>query len=143
MSEFRRIEFDGEYKRQYWQGTQNRIVRYYAYASRGISLLNDFKYYAVFVFGGYWTAELTTVAGMHINSGWILAAGVVGIPCLVFLGRWHLYRAQKPIELVNTHYGSIAGFNSHNMLVRSVEQNDEIIHLLKTVNEKLEKASWR
>lgn len=134
-NEFTPIQESGELLNEYWEGKSNTFVRYYAYAQRGIGLLNEFKYYFIFLFSGYWTVKFTEIVGIRINPAWVVVAGVLGIPVLILIGRWHLYKAQKPIEYVTTMNGSIQKFGMYNMGVRQIELLED---LNKNINQLIE-----
>lgn len=138
MDEFQKIEFNEECRNKYWNGVQNRFVRYYTYLAKGNGLVNEFKYYIIFVFGGYWTIRVTTIMGYQIPAYFILLLGILGVPVLMLIGHWHLHRAQKPIELVTTFYGSLTRFNGYNMQITNLEQQQKIIELLQRILAKIE-----
>ena len=140
MSEdYKPITFTDEFIKEYWDGNQNRIVRYQNYLRRGLSLFNETKNYILLLFGSYWTIKTSdywlafTIADSWLVVGLGIVAGT-GLIALLFLGRWDLFRAQKATEFINNRHGTITGYNSYNMTIRRVEQGDEIIDLLKKLN---------
>lgn len=132
MSEFRPIEFDGEFKKEYWEGKSNAFVRYWIYLNEGFEVVNKAKNYFLIVFGTFWTATAVKIWGYEINADWILVAGCIGFPLLILVGRWMLYKAAKPQEFMRAYKASILGYTVYNMQVRQVE-------LLESINKKLEK----
>lgn len=141
--DFKPIEFTGEMRVKYWDGRTNLLVRYWTYLREGLNLINESKNYLLLVFGSFWTAKVITIAGYTINPNWTILAGVLGIPTLTLLGRWNLYKANKPREYLVTNETTVTGYGAYNMSVRQVEQNDEIITLLKNINSKLDNvATW-
>ena len=121
MSDFKPIQFDGETLRQYWEGPGNVFVRYFSYFQRGVSLANEVKY-LVALFGiGLFTSDFQI-------PGWLMVvAGLVAIPILTLIGRWHMFKAQKALEFITVQHGSVTKYQGYNMQCRQVEQNDEII----------------
>ena len=37
----------------YWNGSKNRVVRWYFYCQRGLALFNEFRYLIMLIFGAY------------------------------------------------------------------------------------------
>jgi len=61
----------------------------------------------------------------------LLVIGVViGVPAMIMIGRWHLFKVQKATEYISTMHGAITGYSSFNMQVRQIE-------LLEEINKKL------
>ena len=74
MSDFKPIIFNDEFIAKFWDGTQNRIVRYQSYLRRGFSLFNETKNYILLIFGSYWTirtADYWLAQGM--SDIWLMA----------------------------------------------------------------------
>ena len=135
MSEFKQITGGGEYLAEYWEGAQNKFVRYWLYLRKGMGLFNEWKNYIMFVFASYWTVKTSNLwLGYGLTESWLLIGFTVGVPVglliLLFLGRWDLYRVSKPQEYINAQHGSVTGYNGYNMQIRMIEQQDEIIKLL-------------
>lgn len=137
MSEFQPITFSEEYHQKYWAGFSNIIVRYHSYLQRGLGLFNEAKYYILAFFGSIFAAEVVEVYGYTIDSQWIVLMAILGLPALILIGRWDLFKASKAREFINAQHASITGYNAYNMTIRNIEQNDEIIDLLKKLNERL------
>ncbi len=120
MQNPRPITFTPEYIQKYWEGPQNIVVRYYAYLQRGFGLVNEAKNYIFIMFGSYWTVKSISLLGFSLDPAWIIVAGILGLPVLVFLGRWYLFKAQKSAEYINTQHGSLTGFNPYNMQILQI-----------------------
>lgn len=126
------IQFDGEMRHRYWDGRANLLVRYWTYLRGGLGLVNEAKNYLLLVFGSFWTAKVIVIAGYSINPNWTIAAGFIGVPCLIWIGRWQLYKANKTQEYMTQNVATITGYNSYNMAIDTLEVN-------KQQNEKLDK----
>lgn len=132
IKEFKPITFSDEFILKYWDGTQNRIIRYQAYLRRGLALFNEHKNYILMLFGSYWTIKTADYwLALEISDGWlVLGLGVtalIGLFGLVLLGRWHLFKAQKSEEFISTQRGSVTGYGGYNMSVRSLELLNDIL----------------
>lgn len=135
MTEFKPVTFTDEYIKQYWEGRSNSFARYFTYWQRGMGWLNEGRLYFYLVGGGIFTAKFITVFGYQIPIEWIMILAVVGIPLIILIGRWDLYKFNKAREFATVQHGSITKYDNFNMTVRMVEQNDEIIKLLKDLND--------
>ena len=136
MSQFKPIEFNEETLRQYWEGSSNLFARCYVYLQRGLSLFNETKNYILMLFGTYWTVKTMDYwIGTGYSDGFLMAGlgliASVGIGFLILIGRWDLFRLSKAREFATTQHGTITKYDGFNMNVRNIEQNDEIIKLLK------------
>lgn len=136
MLEFKPITFTEEYTQKYWEGPTNRFARYYIYLQRGFGLVNEAKNYAFIIFGSVLTVEFVDFFGYKISSWWIIVAGIIGIPILLLAGRWDLFKLSKAREFATVQHGSVTRYDSYNMTVRMIEQQDEIIKLLETIKSK-------
>lgn len=115
--DFKPVNFSTEYANEYWDGMSNLFIRHFSYLRQGLGLVNEAKNYFLIVFGTMWTAEYINFFGYKLNSNWILIAGIVGIPILVLIGRWDLFKATKSRQYITTIHGSITQFQGHNMNV--------------------------
>ena len=135
---FKPIEFNEENLRKYWDGPSNVFARYYTYLQRGLGLLNEAKNYILMLFGTYWTvktADYWVPLGIP-DSTLVLGLGIVasvGIVCLIIAGRWDLFKLSKAREFASTQHGTVTRYDSYNMNVRNIEQNDKIIELLEDI----------
>lgn len=139
MNKFKPVEFSDEYIQRYWEGPSNAVARYYTYLQRGFGIVNESKNYFLIIFGSFWTAKAISILGVTVPPELFLIAGAVGIPILVLVGRWHLFKASKSIEFMTALHGSVTGYQGFNIQVRQVEQNDEIILQNKQIIELLKK----
>lgn len=118
MSKFEKME-QGKHREIYWIGHQNKLIRYWIYALRGLQMINEFKYLIAGLISGYVILKLT-------NPMWMVVIGVACLPVLIVLGRWQLKKAQKVDQLVSTELGSVLKFNSYNIQVETLEILEEI-----------------
>lgn len=123
--EYEKIDSSTEILRRYWDGPTNMFSRYYTYFQRCLTLFNEGKYLLGLIGLGIWKSTI-------VIPGWALILGtIVGFPLMIAIGRWHLFRVQKATEFINAQHGSITGYNSYNMQIDNLNQNEEIIRLLK------------
>lgn len=113
-----------EYVPSYWEGPKNILIRYYVYAQRGLSLINDFKYLVAGIMAGY-------VILKFASPIWMLWIGLISLPILILIGRWQLHKVQKVSEWVGTQFGSVTKYNSYNMSIRQLEILEEILKILR------------
>src|SRR3990167_6984675 len=134
-SEFKPITSGEEYLQKYWEGAQNKFVRYWVYLRKGMGLFNESKNYIMFAFAGYWTVKTSNLwLGYGLSDTWLILGFIIGIPigllALLFLGHWDLYRASKPQEYMNAQHGSITGYQGFNIQI-------EVLNNLREINKKL------
>ena len=130
MDEIKPITFDGAFIDKYWDGPSNFLARQYAYLQRGFGIVNEAKNYFLIIFGSFWTAKAITIMGYSIDPRWTLVAGAIGLPTLIFVGRWQLFKAQKAIEVVSARHGSVTGYNGYNMQIEQTQLLRDIKQLL-------------
>lgn len=124
--------------RAYWEGPQNRFIRYWTYLRTGMGFFNEWKNYILLAFGSYWTVKTSEYwLGWGLSESWLIVGFIIGMPLglgvLLLLGHWHIYRANKPQEYFTTMTSNITKYDGFNMAVRNIEQNDEIIRLLNEI----------
>lgn len=85
-----------------WQGTINKIIRYYFYVQRGLMLFNEFRYLFMLIFGAYYTLKLT-------NYAWLVAMFFASIPVLILAGWSSVHKIGHVVDWLNiefsTHWG--------------------------------------
>lgn len=130
MSQFKFIDSSIENLRKYWDGPSNRFSRYFTYWQRGMGWLNEARLYLYLLGGGIFASEFIEVFGYKIPVELIMIGAALGIPIIVLIGRWDLFKLNKAREFINSQYGSVIGYNNYNMQVLQV-------HLLEKIAEKL------
>ena len=105
---------------EFWEGSRNRIVRYWVYLEKGFELINKGRYYILAIGGLYYTLKLTSV-------WWIVGMFLVGIPIFIIIGRYYLHRVSRIQEWVNATFGSVLGYNQYNLTIRQTELLEEIL----------------
>lgn len=86
-------------KENYWNGTQNRIIRYYFYSQRGLGLFNEFRYIFMLIFGIYITFKLT-------NPLWLFGMFAVSLPALIFVGFISVHYVGKVVDFLNVQFST-------------------------------------
>ena len=117
----------GELGLNYWEGKENLLIRYWTYIKRGLGVFNEFKYYIALPYATYYTIPF-----MKGDLWWIPLMIVTGLPVLLIIGRYDLYKIAKTTEYVNAINGSIFQF-------KPMEMNIEQINLLKEIRDLLKK----
>lgn len=136
QSEFKKVTISDEYVEKYWTGRENIFIRQFSYLRSGFGLVNEAKNYFLIIFGTYWTARVIVIWGYTINPNWILLIGIVGVPFLVWIGRWELFKAGRAREYIIKQHGSVTQYQDHNMLVDQTEFQKQILEELKKLNKK-------
>ena len=126
MKEFKKMNRDQE-RKTYWEGSENRIIRLWVYALRGLQMLNEFKYLIAGLIALFVILKIA-------NPVWIGIGVIVSIPPLIILGRWQLKKAAKVDQWVSTEYGSVLKYNDYNIKV-------DTLKILKEISEKLDKLN--
>lgn len=107
---------------KYWEGTKNKCIRYYFYAQRGLTLVNEFRYVIMTIFAIYITCKLENILLIPLMF-------VVVIPVLCVLGYISVHHIAKVIEYLNIEY-------STHWSRRNFELNEERNELLKEIRGK-------
>lgn len=118
MSEFKEIKKDYCLK-EYWEGRQNKMIRWWVYLMRGLTMCNEFKYVLAAIISGYVILKLTQPILMII-------VGIASLPLLIILGRWQLRKASKVEQWIGVEHGSVLRWNSYNLQVKTLEMLEEI-----------------
>lgn len=113
----------------YWHGKENRAVRYWVYAQKGIGVINEFKYYGAFIIWLYYALRFPSI-------WWIPLVGVASFPILIIVGRYYLHRVAKTSEFVNRHYGTVLGYDDFTIHLNNNEVLKQIAHEMRLLREK-------
>ncbi len=108
---------------KYWEGNENKFIRYWNYLDRGLDVFNKFKYYIGF--------PLAMAAIFPFMKGHYLVLAllvIAGLPILVLVGYYHLHKISRANQYVNSIKGDIFQFKP---LELSIEQ----VNILKDIRE--------
>jgi hypothetical protein len=83
----------------YWHGWRNKLIRYWFYCNRGLSLLNEFKYLIMGIFALYYTLKLN-------NPIWLIIMGIISLPSLMLIGFIQVHYIGKVVDFLNIQYSS-------------------------------------
>lgn len=109
----------------YWNGTTNKIVRFYFYIQRGLLFLNEFRYLIM--------AILAIYALLKMDNPWMmLLMFVVAIPVLTILGWIYTHKMAKVMDFLNVQY-------STHWTRYSFELQEKQVELLKRVADGVDK----
>lgn len=87
---------------RYWNGSTNKLIRFYFYSQRGLALLNEGRYLIMGVFALYYTLKLENP---------LLLVGMFGVavPVLIVLGWVQVHKVGKVVDWLSiqfsTHWG--------------------------------------
>ena len=86
----------------YWDGNQNKVIRYYFYSRRGLELFNEFRYLIMVIFGVYYTLKMS-------HPILLVLMFAISIPVLCIAGWVSVHKMSKVIDWLNvefsTHWG--------------------------------------
>lgn len=88
-----------EHKREYFDGTKNRIIRYWFYSQKGLDIFNNMKYLFMLIFGVYYTLKL-------VNPIWLILMFMVSVPTLIWVGYIAVNHIGKVVEFLNIQYST-------------------------------------
>jgi len=126
MDEFHKIETT-QYKKVYWEGSQNRLIRWWIYLLKGLNMVNEFKYVVATIIALY--------AILHFHTPvWMIIAGSACLPPLIILGRWNVKKASKVNQWIDTEFGNIIKWNDYNIKVETLNKLKEICDKLGELN---------
>lgn len=91
--------FNKEEHRKYWEGLQNRLVRYYFYTQRGLALLNEFRYLLMGILAVYALLKMDSPIYMILMF-------IVSIPILIVLGWVYVYKMASCMDYLNTQFST-------------------------------------
>jgi hypothetical protein len=137
MIDYHPVDFSERFQKEYWYGKENMFIRLFTYLRSGFGLVNEARNYIFSALAVYWTVKTGDFWGIHEN--WILLAMFIGIPILVAVGRWDLYRASKARQFITTQHGSIVRFQTHNLQVLQTAILEEMAKKLGVDMEEVEK----
>lgn len=106
-------------RERYWDGHGNRVIRYYFYVNRGLTLLNEARYLILAVFALYAILKLD-------NPLYMVVMFLISLPLLGVLGWLFTHRMAKVMDFLNvkfsTHYSkySIELQEKQNDLIKEV-----------------------
>jgi len=88
-------------RKLYWDGGANKVVRYYFYLNRGLSLLNEARYLIIAILALYAILKMD-------NPAFLVLMFSVSIPLLCILGWLQVHKMAKIMDFLNvrfsTHY---------------------------------------
>lgn len=94
---------------EHWQGTKNRIIRYYFYVNTGLNVFNNFKYLVMAIFGLYLI--------LHLKNGlWLIIMGTISIPLLGVMGYYSVHYINKVMNWLDVRFGSYYTFKQIELL---------------------------
>lgn len=109
---------------KFWDGTKNKLIRFYYYTQRGLALLNEFRYIVMVI--------LATYALLKLKNPWIMVGMfVVCIPVLIVLGWFGVHHMAKVIEYLNVQFST--HWNRYN--VKLSEDRNKLLQEIKDVTE--------
>jgi len=99
MTKNKEHKLSKENKSKYYDGLWNVIIRMYYYSTKGVELLNFFRYYLFGLFGLYMALKLT-------NKMYLLILFLITYPILIILGYIAVHKMAKIIEFLNVEFAT-------------------------------------
>ena len=119
----------------YWEGTTNRIARYWMYLRMANSAMNEFRSYGYILTGIY-------IGTPYLHDKWVITFSILGgiviisIPIMIYFGRWLLYKAQPAQEYAQKTKGSPYQYKVEDATIETSGHLKEIKELLIKLNAK-------
>lgn len=100
---------------EYWNGWQNKLIRYFFYLNRGIDIFNQFKYVFALIFGIYFTFKL--------KNPWLLVGmTAISFPVLLILGYLQTHKVGKINDWLNIKFSTFYGKYNFELLEGILEE---------------------
>lgn len=120
----------------HWDGKKNKAIRYYFYCQRGLSLVNEFRYLGMAIFGIYFAAKLT--------CPWLMAVMfLVAIPILVVAGYLQVNHMAPVINWLDVTYGSYWSKKSMEWQERQVKATEAIRECVEHPRVYIDPKDWK
>lgn len=104
-----------------WNGTKNRLIRYYFYCNKGLDTFNNFRYVFMAIAGLYFA--------LHLHQPlWLLVMFIVAIPLLTLIGYYSIHHINKVQDWLNIRFGTHYGLYGYKL---QEEIRDGIQQLIK------------
>lgn len=106
-------------REKYWNGAENKAIRYWFYIMRGLDIFNQFKYLVAAIFAIYWMLKL--------NNPIVLVLIFLGcLPVLFIIGWYSINRMGKVIDWLSVEFSSHWSRYSFELQERSVKAVESI-----------------
>lgn len=93
----------------YWNGSANKLIRFYFYSQRGLSLLNECRYLIMGVFALYYTLKLS-------NPLLLIVMFWLSVPVLIVLGWVQVHKVGKVVDWLSIQYSTHWGRYQYTLL---------------------------
>ncbi len=90
---------DEQLKNKYWDGTTNKIIRYYFYSQRGLDLFNQFRYLFMVIFGIYLLFKFN-------NPLYLVGMFIISLPILILLGYVSVHYVGKVLDWLSVEFST-------------------------------------
>ncbi len=111
-------------KHKYWNGIENKLIRYWFYITRGLDLLNQFKYLIGAIFALYWMLKLN-------NPFVLLFIFLACLPVLFVVGYYSIHKMGKVMDWLNIEFASHWSRYSFELQERQVKAVESIEKKIK------------
>lgn len=101
----------------HWDGTKNKLIRFYFYSQRGLILFNEFRYLFMLLFGLYMLLKLS-------NPFWLGIMFLVSLPIIIICGWFQVHHMAKVINWLDVEFASYwtrYGFELQERQVKALE----------------------
>ena|SRR3990167_5398447 len=124
------FEINENSENRFYRGKINFIIRLYYYLQEGLNQVNNFKNV---ILGVIALAVLTRIEQDYFL---IVLLGLLSLPIITIIGWIWIMRGRKSTEYFSLKYTSVYGKYGVQLSERQLQQQDEIIALLKEINGK-------
>lgn len=120
------FEVNENSEKRYVDGTINKIIRLYYYLQEGLGQVNQWKYIIMGILGFAFLIKVTS----YVIIGLMFVAAT---PILILIGFLWVTRGRKSTDYYAMKYTSVFGRYGVEMQEKQLEQQAEIIELLKKI----------
>lgn len=115
-------QLEEQNKKEYWYGTENRLIRWYFYVSQGAGLTNNLRNLVEVSLVTYFFLKLSDIRIL-------IAMLIIGTIILGFVGRYYVHRMARVMDWNTTKFSSFQAINQLGLL-------EEIRNELRKLNGK-------
>lgn len=107
----------------YLKGSQNRLIRYYFYVTKGLDILNLFRNLFLAIFAVYFALKLTNVM-------WLIAIFIPSIVGLAIAGYYSVHRMSTVMEWLGIRFGTHYATKNFDYVRKTYEEVENIRKIL-------------
>ena len=113
------------HKEKYWNGTVNKLCRYWFYLMRGVDIFNQFKYLVAAIFALYWMLKMK-------NPAILAMMFLICIPVLFVVGYYSVHYVGKVVDWLNVEFSSYWSRYQFELQERQVKATEDIRDIISS-----------